>query len=155
MKPVRYALLGPVEVHDDAGRALEVGGARLLALLARLALDPGRIVTVDALVDSLWGETPPGGAVNALQSLVSRLRRALGAPGLIESQPAGYRLVARAEDVDAHRFERLATEGRRTLAAGAPGRASEVLTEGLDLWRGPALAGVADAPFAADRKSVV
>ena len=149
MKPVRYALLGPVEVHDDAGRALEVGGARLLALLARLALDPGRIVTVDALVDSLWGETPPGGAINALQSLVSRLRRALGAPGLIESQPAGYRLVARAEDVDAHRFERLATEGRRTLAAGAPGRASEVLTEGLDLWRGPALAGVADAPFAA------
>jgi predicted ATPase/DNA-binding SARP family transcriptional activator len=145
---VRYALLGPVEVRDDAGRSVEIGGARLLALLARLALDAGRFVAVDTLIDGLWGANPPAGAVNALQSLVSRLRRAVGPVAVIESQAAGYRLVADSDDVDVPRFERLAVEGRRALAAGDPARAAEVLTEALGLWRGPALAGVADAPFA-------
>jgi len=145
---VRYALLGPVEVRDDAGRLLEIGGPRLLALTARLALEPGRIVTIAALVDGLWGDTPPGGATNALQSLVSRLRRVLGAEA-VESQPAGYRLVAGADEVDVTRFEELAAQGRRAAAAGAYGEAFTLLSEALALWRGPALAGVADAPFAA------
>jgi predicted ATPase/DNA-binding SARP family transcriptional activator len=145
---MRYALLGPVEVRDDAGQPVEIGGVRLLALVARLALEPGRTVTVDSLVDGLWGANPPGGAVNALQSLVSRLRRALGDPAYIESQPAGYRLAAEPDDVDATRFERLVTDGRRALAS-QPARASELLSEALTLWRGPPLAGIGDAPFAA------
>jgi predicted ATPase/DNA-binding SARP family transcriptional activator len=145
---VRYALLGPVEVRDDGGRPVEVGGARLLALVSRLALDAGRIVTVDALVDGLWGDAPPRDAVNALQSLVSRLRRVLGA-GRIESQPAGYRLVADPDDVDAARFERLAADGRRALASGEPTAAADLLTAALEMWRGPALAGIGDPPFAA------
>jgi predicted ATPase len=66
----------------------------------------------------------------------------------VELHPAGYRLAANPEDVDAHRFARLAAEGRRALAAGDPTRAAELLREALDLWRGAALADVLDAPFA-------
>ncbi|HEX8929083.1 MAG TPA: BTAD domain-containing putative transcriptional regulator, partial [Actinomycetota bacterium] len=151
---MRVAMLGPLVVRSGDGRPVEVGGARLRALLVRLALDPGRPVSVDALVDGLWGASPPAGAVNALQSLVSRLRRALPPDGPagaapVGSEPAGYRLDLDRDQVDAHRFERLALQGRAALEAGAPDLAGDVLQEALVLWRGPALVDVLDAPFAA------
>jgi predicted ATPase/DNA-binding SARP family transcriptional activator len=145
---VRIGVLGPLEVWDDQSRPVEVGGFRLRALLARLALDPGRIVTTDALIDGLWGDEPPAGAVNALQSLISRLRRVLQAPDLIESQPSGYRLALDAGAVDVHRFERLAAEGRNALDAKQPEQAAERLRDAERLWRGPALGDVLEAPFA-------
>ncbi|GAB3426510.1 BTAD domain-containing putative transcriptional regulator [Flindersiella endophytica] len=145
---MRIGVLGPLEVWDDQSRPVEVGGFRLRALLARLALDPGRIVTTDALIDGLWGEEPPAGAVNALQSLMSRLRRVLQAPDLIESQPSGYRLALDTEAVDVHRFERLAGEGRAALTAKQPERAADRLRAAGQLWRGPALSDVLEAPFA-------
>ncbi|RZQ61657.1 BTAD domain-containing putative transcriptional regulator [Amycolatopsis suaedae] len=139
---MRVRLLGPVQALADDGTPLPVGGARLRALLALLALDVGRPVSVERLVDGLWGGEPPADAANALQSLVSRLRRALPA-GVLARTTAGYRLDA--EDTDADRFTDLATRGRAELAAD-PARASALLTEALDLWHGPALADV-DAPF--------
>jgi predicted ATPase/DNA-binding SARP family transcriptional activator len=143
---VRVAILGALLVADDAGRPVEVGGARLRALLTRLALEPGRGVGVDALVEDLWGDAPPADQLNALQSLVSRLRRALpGAP--IESGPTGYRLTVDPRQVDAKEFERLADAGRRALA-GEPATARRLLTEALALWRGPALADAAGQPWA-------
>jgi DNA-binding SARP family transcriptional activator len=145
---VRVALLGPFEVRDDGGRVVHVGGSRLRALLARLAVDAGRVVPVAVLVDALWGDDPPDGAANALQSLVSRLRRALGGAAVIDSQPAGYRLAMDASDVDVLRFEELAEGGRRALAAGDNLTAAGVLSDALGLWRGPAFAGAGDAPFA-------
>ncbi|HVE30824.1 MAG TPA: winged helix-turn-helix domain-containing protein, partial [Mycobacteriales bacterium] len=78
---MRVAILGALLVTDDAGRPVEVGGARLRALLTRLSLEPGRAVGVHALVADLWGDAPPADEVNALQSLVSRLRRALPGGG--------------------------------------------------------------------------
>src|SRR6188472_2077569 len=88
---VRIGLLGPLEVADGAGRPVEVGGARLRALLILLAIEAGRVVTTERLIDGVWGDDPPSGAPNALQSLISRLRRTL--PGLVlDSHPAGYRL---------------------------------------------------------------
>ena len=121
---VRIALLGPLELR--AGTALpvvEVAGARLRRLLLRLALDPGRVVTTGQLVDAVWDEHPPAQAANALQALVSRLRRLL--PGALESHPSGYRLDVPAEAVDAFRFEALARAGwpprpRRGSWAGRP-----------------------------------
>jgi DNA-binding SARP family transcriptional activator len=89
---------------------VEVAGARLRRLLLRLALDPGRVVTTGQLVDAVWDEHPPAGAANALQALVSRLRRLL--PGAVESHPSGYRLAVPAEAVDAVRFEALARARR-------------------------------------------
>ncbi|MEU5265066.1 BTAD domain-containing putative transcriptional regulator [Amycolatopsis sp. NPDC021455] len=144
---MRIALLGPLRAAEDDGTPIDIGGARLRMLLARLALDAGRAVPADTLVDGLWGGEPPSDAANALQSLVSRLRKAL--PVAVESGPGGYRLALTADDVDAERFERLAADGRRELAAGRDAHAAELLTEALALWQGDALADVLDAPFAA------
>ena len=139
---MRVGLLGPLEVADG-DRPLEVGGARLQALLMRLALDAGRTVSLGGLVDAVWEQDVPADEVHALQSLVSRLRRALGDAALVAQTPGGYRLALEPVDVDAHRFERLAREGASALRAGEPGRAGQLLGDALALWRGPALAGVA------------
>jgi DNA-binding SARP family transcriptional activator len=103
-------MLGPLSLRDGADREIEVGGARLRMLLVRLALDAGRIVPSESLIDGLWGEQPPTDAMNALQSLVSRLRKA-GIAKQLESHPVGYSLAA--TEVDVHTFERLAVEGIR------------------------------------------
>ncbi|WP_207128999.1 AfsR/SARP family transcriptional regulator, partial [Actinocatenispora comari] len=130
------------------GAAVVVAGARLRALLARLALDAGRPVGTDRLIAALWGDEPPAGAGNALQSLVSRLRRALPADTPIRSVPAGYQLDVDADAVDVRRFATLAAEGRHRLRHRDPAGAVEPLQEALRLWRGPALADVT-APYAA------
>ena len=85
-------MLGPVEVRDGAGCLVEVSGTRLRALLVLLALRPGQAVPVGFLIDELWESRPPDGAANALQALVSRLRRALP-DGAVASRPGGYQLA--------------------------------------------------------------
>ena len=142
---VRIGILGPLEVRAGPGHPIEVAGPRLRRLLARLALDPGRVVTTGQLVDAVWDEQPPAGAANALQALVSRLRRLV--PGVLESSATGYRLAVPAEAVDAVRFEALALAGREQLGRD-PARARALLGEALALWRGPALADAAGAGFA-------
>ncbi|MEU8284512.1 BTAD domain-containing putative transcriptional regulator [Micromonospora sp. NPDC048905] len=142
---MRFRVLGPTQVLLADGREIPVGGPRLRALLALLLLDAGRVVSAERLIDGLYGEHPPRGAANALQSLVSRLRQALPAEHTpVEFHPAGYRLAVDPADVDAYRFERLAEAGRRALAGGDQPRAAAVLREALELWRGPALADVID-----------
>ncbi|MDG4863150.1 BTAD domain-containing putative transcriptional regulator, partial [Streptomyces sp. T-3] len=136
---MRYCLLGPTQAIRPDGTAVPVGGARLRALLTVLALRTGRTVPVAQLVDEVWDGEPPADATGALQALIGRLRRSLG-PGVVDSVEGGYRLCAAPDDVDAHRFERLAAEGGRALADGDPVKASALLDEALALWRGPALA---------------
>lgn len=148
---LKVSILGSLEVRDGDDAVVPVGGARLRALLIRLALDAGRSVSVGSLVDALWNEEPPDGAANALQSLVSRLRRALGDPDLVTAVPGGYSLAVPASAVDANRFEALTREGRDALRSGDAEAARRRLREALSLWHGPALADVADAPFAASR----
>ncbi|MET8120198.1 BTAD domain-containing putative transcriptional regulator [Micromonospora sp. NPDC005291] len=143
---MRFRILGPTQVLLADGREIPVGGPRLRALLALLLLDAGRVVSAERLIDGLYGEHPPRGAANALQSQVSRLRQALPAhQNPVEFHPAGYRLAVDPGDVDAYRFERLAEAGRSALAGGDWPRAATVLREALELWRGPALADVLDA----------
>ncbi|MFG2001030.1 BTAD domain-containing putative transcriptional regulator [Spirillospora sp. NPDC048911] len=144
---MQFGILGPVEARRD-GRPVPVGGPRVRALLALLALDAGRLVPSERLIDGLYGEEPPSGAANALQSQVSRLRRGLGAAELVEGRTTGYRLAIDPEDVDVHRFGRLVKEGRGALAGGNHAAAAELLREALGLWRGPALADLT-APFVA------
>ncbi|MFJ2936560.1 ATP-binding protein [Streptomyces sp. NPDC087219] len=151
-----FRVLGPFTVPGAAGEPIPVaGGPKVRALLALLLLDAGRTVSVDRLVDGLYGEEPPAGAAGALQAQVSRLRRVLPPGAAVEFSPAGYRLLLAHPDpataVDALRFERLVREGARAREAGDPVRAIGLLREALGLWRGPALADVRDAPFAADR----
>jgi predicted ATPase len=144
---MRVGVLGPLEVEAD-GRITEIAGARLRVLLARLALDAGRMVTVESLSQALWPDEVPGDPAHALQSLVSRLRRALPGPAALRSVPGGYCLDLAPEAVDALRFERLAREGRRAFSDGDAEAAARRLREALALWRGEPLADVADAPFA-------
>ncbi|MBO1333230.1 BTAD domain-containing putative transcriptional regulator [Streptomyces sp. VRA16 Mangrove soil] len=140
---MRYRILGTTQVLRDDGSAVPVGGARLRSLLTVLALRPGRTVPVTVLVDEVWGTEPPADAQGALQALVGRLRRALGA-GAIASDEGGYRLAAAADDIDLFRFERLTTDGARAHADGDPAKAAALLDDALTLWRGPALADLPD-----------
>ncbi|GAA2322987.1 winged helix-turn-helix domain-containing protein [Streptomyces kunmingensis] len=133
---MRFGILGPLDVRAHDGSPLDPGGPRPRALLTALLLDAGRTVSVERLIYGLYGEEPPAGAGNALQSQVSRLRKRLGLE--IETGPAGYRLVVDPDTVDVHRFERLARAGRQSLAAGDHARAAALLHEALGLWRGPA-----------------
>ncbi|MCI3931607.1 ATP-binding protein [Streptomyces sp. AN091965] len=140
---MRYRVLGATEAYDDAGAPVPVGGPRLRALLAALAARAGRTAPVDTLIDDIWADAPPADAPAALQALVGRLRRALGKDA-IASEPGGYRLAAAPDDVDLHRFERLAREGTAALDRGEPEAAARTLREALALWHGPALADLPD-----------
>jgi predicted ATPase/DNA-binding SARP family transcriptional activator len=130
-------MLGPFEVRTDDGAVAEVPGPRLRGLLAALALEPGHVVPNVTLVDWIWGERPPAEAANALQRLVSRLRKALP-EGLVEGQAGGYRLAVEPGAVDAVRFERLLGQAR----AGEGPLRIRLLREALALWRGPAMQDV-------------
>jgi predicted ATPase/DNA-binding SARP family transcriptional activator len=152
---VRVALLGPLVVENDE-RPVTIGGQRLRALFVRLALEPGRWVSASALVDDLWetgsssasdGTSTPNDPLNALQSLVSRLRRLLPDPGLLESSASGYRLALAPDDVDVTRFDGLVARGRAALRRGDAGAAVTLLEEAALLWRGVPLADLDGAAF--------
>jgi len=134
---LRVTLLGTFQVsRGDA--VLPVPGARLQGLLVRLALAGGRAVEPGVLVDAIWAEEPPSGPARALQTLVSRLRRALtptgAARGVVVQVAGGYRLAVDAADVDALRFEQLTAAGRERLRAGDPEAAGAALAEAVTLW---------------------
>src|SRR5690348_2696019 len=144
-------LLGPLQVRDEAGRLVHVGGRQLRALLTLLALNAGRVVPAGSLAGELWPDDPPGNPGNALQTLISRLRaelRQAGAGDVIESDPGGYRLAVPPEAVDVMAFEELAAQGRRALADGDAGLAARVLRDALLAWRGQPLADAAGSDFA-------
>ncbi len=133
---VRIGVLGALEVVADDGTPVTVGGPRPRALLALLALNANRVTTVDAIVEAQYGDDPPAGAAGAVQAHVSRLRKSVDA---VMFEGAGYRLAVHPDDVDALRFEHLAADGRKLLAAGAHEKAAAVLRDAVALWRGPAL----------------
>nr|WP_319712429.1 BTAD domain-containing putative transcriptional regulator [Nonomuraea angiospora] len=138
---VRFGVLGPLEVRAEDGRPVPVAEPKVRALLADLLANGGGPVSVDRLIDDLWGAAPGRNPVGTLQARVSQLRRALGDPGLVVHGPAGYRLAA--HDCDARRFRSLVE--RRSPDPRT--RAAE-LEQALALWRGPAYADFADAAFA-------
>ena len=119
-------------------------------LLAVLVLHVGEVVSVDRLVDTIWGDEPPANPKNALQSQISQLRRHLHdqSQELVVSQPPGYVLRLDPDQVDAVRFEGLVREGRQALRDGDNHRAVGQLTAALALWRGPPLAEFAGREFA-------
>ncbi|QQC88993.1 AfsR/SARP family transcriptional regulator [Streptomyces alfalfae] len=147
---MRYRLLGSTQALGPDGSPVAVGGPRLRALLTVLALRAGRAVPVAALVDEVWAAEPPADAPGALQALVGRLRRALGA-GVIASVDGGYRLSADPDDVDVFRFERLVGEGAGALADGDATKAAALLDDALALWGGEPLADLPDRTAEAAR----
>jgi DNA-binding SARP family transcriptional activator len=151
---VRFGILGPLEARRG-GELIDLGAPKQRSVLAMLLVSANAVVSLDRLVDALWGEDPVPTATGALQVYISHLRRALAADGaprsrsdVIVTQAPGYLLRVGAGDLDATRFETLAAEGHRLLAAGEPGPARAALDEALGLWRGPALAEYAFETFA-------
>jgi DNA-binding SARP family transcriptional activator/DNA-binding GntR family transcriptional regulator len=141
-----YRILGPLEVADG-GTQLPLAGGKARALLARLLIDVNRTVSVDALVDSLWGEEVPASAVKMVHVYVSQLRKVLPA-GVLRTRAPGYALEVAPEAVDLVQFTRLRAEGRAALADNDTVTAAARLRAGLALWRGAALAEFSE-PFAA------
>jgi predicted ATPase/DNA-binding SARP family transcriptional activator len=156
---VEVRVLGPLELVDTDGghagadggqvgdgRHVVLPGAKMRGLLVLLALEAGRVVPVERIVDALSGDEIPQRATNAIQQLVSKLRRALppsGADAVVTRAP-GYLLDVPSSAVDALRFERLLGDGRAAAATGDHLTATVVLSEALGLWRGDALV---DVPF--------
>ncbi|MFE9577292.1 BTAD domain-containing putative transcriptional regulator [Nocardia sp. NPDC006044] len=128
---LHVTLLGAFQVSRGEA-ALSVPGARLQGLVVRLALAGGRVVEQGALVDAIWAADLPADPAHALQALVSRLRRILGSAGDVVQDAGGYRLAV--DDVDAVRFEQLATAGREQLRGGDMNAAVAVLGEAVRLW---------------------
>ncbi|GAA2125376.1 AfsR/SARP family transcriptional regulator [Glycomyces algeriensis] len=141
---MRFGVLGPLLVEAAGGDPVTVPEAKVRTLLAALLTDPGRTVSVDRLVDLLWAGEPPADPSGAIQTRVSRLRKALaaaGGTGLVVFRAGGYALEAGPDAIDASRFTALTAEARRTADARAR-RAH--LTAALDLWRGRPFAEFAD-----------
>ncbi|MEU8819078.1 BTAD domain-containing putative transcriptional regulator [Actinoplanes sp. NPDC048796] len=138
-----FGVLGVVEARIT-GQPVGLGHARQRSVLAALLVEVGRPVTVDQLIDRVWGAEAPQRAAGALYSYLSRLRTALADAGVgIERRPGGYALTADPEAVDLHRFRRLVA-----LARGAESdrSAAEQITKALELWRGEPFAGL-DTPW--------
>jgi DNA-binding SARP family transcriptional activator len=143
---IELRLLGPLEVVRD-GTAVPLGGRRRRSALAILALNAGRVVSAERLADDLYAGEAPATAVTQVQRQVSELRKLLPEARL-ETVAPGYVLRLEPGQLDLQRFERLIAQGAERLDRGDAAHAREALREALDLWRGPALADLADEPFA-------
>jgi DNA-binding SARP family transcriptional activator len=143
-EPVEFRILGPLEVVQG-GRVLALGGPRQRALLALLLTKANEAVSVDALIDALWGARPPSAAANALQYHVSQLRsKLLGSSETIITREPGYLIRVEPDELDLLRFERLVAEAEEA----SPDRAAGLLRDALALWRGPPLADLTGESFA-------
>ncbi|HKH15744.1 MAG TPA: AfsR/SARP family transcriptional regulator [Solirubrobacterales bacterium] len=141
-----FRILGPLEVVVD-GHEQPLGGGRQRAVLGILLIHRRAVVSVDRVVDELWGDRPPDTATKTVQVYVSRLRRVLG-EGILVTRGGGYALDVGPDEVDADRFKRLADDGREALDRGDAARAAEQLRAALELWRGEPLADFAYEDFA-------
>jgi predicted ATPase/DNA-binding SARP family transcriptional activator len=137
---VEFRVLGPLEVVA-AGRPLDLGTPRQRTLLGLLLVHPGEVVSYDRLLEELWDGDPPATARHTLQGYAHRLRRTLGPDAWrLTTRPPGYQLKVSTGELDAQRFQDLATAGRRALVRDDPQAAADQLAAGLGLWRGPLLA---------------
>ncbi|GAA0620631.1 tetratricopeptide repeat protein [Kribbella sandramycini] len=128
---VEIRLLGGVSVRVGA-EPVELGGDRVRALLAVLALAAGEAVATPVLAERIWGDEPPANIRPSLHTLMTRLRRAIGAE-LVATSPAGYSLRLVAEQVDVHQFSRLL---RAAAQANDPAAELESILAALALWGG-------------------
>ena len=152
---MNFDILGPIGIRDADGREIRIPAGLERSLLVLLLINRGEVVSIDRIVEALWGERAPETAVKAVQGYVSHLRRILepdreagGRDGILFTRAPGYALRADADAVDATRFERLTSGGSRALEEGAVAEAAVAFEEALGLWKGPALAEFAFDDFA-------
>ncbi|EMD29870.1 AfsR/SARP family transcriptional regulator [Amycolatopsis azurea] len=137
----RFGVLGPLTIESPPGRRTAPRGDHQRALLAVLLLNANSSVPVDALVETLWPETPPKSYSSNLHTYVSRLRARF--EGLeIERDPRGYRLVVDPADLDLLSFRAAVAAGQAAARAGDPAAAAGHYRRALAEWRGPVLSGL-------------
>jgi DNA-binding SARP family transcriptional activator/ABC-type transport system substrate-binding protein len=154
MHGLSFRLLGPLQVIRS-GQQVPLGGRQQKAILALLLVDRDTVVSVDRLIDAVWGARAPQGAVATIHSYISHLReivepdRVRGRAGqVLLTERGGYRLRVEDLALDSKVFEGQVRAGRALLADDRPGEATSELTGALALWRGPALADLVDFEFA-------
>jgi YVTN family beta-propeller protein len=152
---IQFCVLGPLRVLRD-GTPINVGGAQQRAVLAFLLAERDRAVSVDQIADALWGEHPPAGCATTIQTYIFRLRevlepdRAKGEPpGVLVTEPGGYRLKIDPGALDAADFESLIASGESFIVRGLPAEGAADLGRALSLWRGSLLADLASYDFVA------
>ncbi|HET7665342.1 MAG TPA: BTAD domain-containing putative transcriptional regulator [Mycobacterium sp.] len=147
----RFGILGPLTAAADAGQRLELGGHKQRELLAFLLIHRNRCTPASRIADALWHGAPPAGADVTLRTHVSHLRRwlaGIGARDALVTRQAGYGLYVGPDQVDATQFERLLEQGRAALGLGDAERASQLLAEALNLWRGTVFEDLGPPEFA-------
>jgi len=145
---VEFRILGFLEISGDRG-PLELGAPRQQIVLATLLLSANRVVSIDRLIDAIYGDRRPQTARSQAQISISALRRTLTANGggsLIGTHPQGYILTVGSGQLDSQRFTELVAAARADRDTGHPGQAVANYREALRLWQGPALTGI-DSPF--------
>jgi DNA-binding SARP family transcriptional activator len=144
----KFRLLGPLEVWVDE-QWREINAPKWRSVLAALLINAGQVVSVDTLIDELWGDAAPAKAANLVSIYVLRLRQLLGEGGkaLLVTRSPGYQLRIGPADTDVRQFEATVREGRTALAAGDSSLAAGHLAEALALWRGSPLADVPRSPL--------
>ena len=153
MAKVTFRILGRIEALVDS-RPVDLSSRRERALLGVLLLHAGEVISVDTLIDSVWGEPAPASARHMVHEYVSRLRVTLGDASVVATRAPGYAVERDAGELDAARFAELLAGARSAVAAGELDAALDGFDEALGLWRGPALSDVAlegDARSAATR----
>ena len=125
-----FRILGPLEVELDE-RVVALG-RRERALLGVLLLNAGAVVSVERLIDGVWGEAPPSSAKHMVHEYVSRLRQALGDASRIATRVPGYLAVCSDDELDARRFSALAAAARTAASAGEHAEALQAYDEALD-----------------------
>jgi DNA-binding SARP family transcriptional activator len=143
-----FKILGPLEVMDGSQTHTPTP-PKIRSVLALLLLRANRIVTVDSLIEELWGPDPPRSAVTTVQTYIYHLRRLFAAehldpPGqqLIVTKPTGYTISVAPEQIDAVVFEGMLERGREEMEEGRFQEAGQLLHEALAMWKGAALADV-------------
>jgi DNA-binding SARP family transcriptional activator/basic membrane lipoprotein Med (substrate-binding protein (PBP1-ABC) superfamily) len=139
---IEFRVLGPLEVRVD-GEPVTLGGAKQRAALAALLLSANEVISVERLIDEVWGDQAPPSASHSLEAYVSRIRQLLNGYGpTLTRRGAGYRLDLGDAVLDAKTFVHSLEEASNAFDAGGVDRAAGVVADALELWHGPALADV-------------
>jgi DNA-binding SARP family transcriptional activator len=152
---MKVSILGPLEVLDH-GISIVPTANKPRQVLALLVTNAGKLVTAASLIEEMWGMNAPRSALPTVHTYIMRLRQLIdearpanaagAAKDVLVTRPGGYTLDIETDDVDLHRYQKLATAGERALEANDYESASRLLSSALDEWRGPALIDVQVGP---------
>ncbi|MFE3323222.1 BTAD domain-containing putative transcriptional regulator [Streptomyces sp. NPDC059176] len=150
---MRFKVLGPLEASHDE-QVCTPQAPKVRQVLALLLLRSNQLVSIDSLVEELWGETPPHSAVTTTQTYIYQLRKATArlmgdetGKKVIATNPLGYVFHVGDDQLDYHEFNTAMEEGAALMEQGQHLQASERLSAALALWRDQALTDVAHGPL--------